>query len=165
MEELRAPLGVCSGSFDRAVAQPEGPDQETHMQFSDVTPNLIVADLHRSLRFYREVLGFVTIATVPDEPPFVFAWVQRGNVSVFLNAQAGVAEDLPALASRPIGGTNTLFMVIEAESVETGVDALFAELDGKVTVVMPLKTQFYGMREFGIEDPDGYVILFAQRVA
>lgn len=41
------------------------------MQFADVTPNLIVSDLDRSL---------------------------------------------PALASRPIGGTNTLFMVIEAES-------------------------------------------------
>lgn len=29
---------------------------------------------------------------------------------------------------------------------------------------MPLKDQFYGMREFGVEDPDGYVIFFAQRV-
>jgi hypothetical protein len=29
---------------------------------------------------------------------------------------------------------------------------------------MPLVTQFYGMREFAIEDPDGYVITFAQRV-
>ena len=26
---------------------------------------------------------------------------------------------------------------------------------------MPLVTQFYGMREFAIEDPDGYVITFA----
>jgi hypothetical protein len=31
--------------------------------------------------------------------------------------------------------------------------------------VLPLKTQFYGMREFGIEDPDGYVIYAAQRVS
>ena len=30
---------------------------------------------------------------------------------------------------------------------------------------MPLKDQFYGMREFGIVDPDGYVIFFAQRIA
>lgn len=135
------------------------------MQFSDVTPNLIVADLDRSLRFYRDILGFATIATVPDDAPYVFAWVQRGNVSVFLNAREGVAEDLPALAARPIGGTNTLFVVIEAESAQEGVDALHAELRGKVAVVMPLKTQFYGMREFGVEDPDGYVILFAQRVA
>jgi uncharacterized glyoxalase superfamily protein PhnB len=29
---------------------------------------------------------------------------------------------------------------------------------------MPLKTQFYGMREFAVEDPDGYVIICAQQV-
>jgi uncharacterized glyoxalase superfamily protein PhnB len=29
---------------------------------------------------------------------------------------------------------------------------------------MPLKTQFYGMREFAVEDPDGHIITFAQRV-
>ena len=28
---------------------------------------------------------------------------------------------------------------------------------------MPIVTQFYGMREFAIEDPDGYVITFAER--
>jgi hypothetical protein len=29
---------------------------------------------------------------------------------------------------------------------------------------MPLVTQFYGMREFAILDPDGYVITFAERM-
>ena len=29
---------------------------------------------------------------------------------------------------------------------------------------MPIVTQFYGMREFAIEDPDGYIITFAERV-
>ncbi len=133
------------------------------MQFADVTPNLIVSDIDRSLRFYRDVLGFSVVTTVPDAAPFVFVWLQRGTISVFLNARQGVSDDLPALAGRPIGGTNTLFMVIEAETTDAGVDALFAEIAGKANVVMPLKTQFYGMREFGVEDPDGYVILFAQR--
>ena len=133
------------------------------MMFSDVTPNLIVADIDRSLRFYRDVLGFSIVTTVPEAAPFVFVWLQRDGISVFLNAREGVGEDLPELAARPLGGTNTLFMVLEADSIEAGVDALFAEVSGKATVVMPLKTQFYGMREFGIEDPDGYVILFAQR--
>jgi uncharacterized glyoxalase superfamily protein PhnB len=32
-------------------------------------------------------------------------------------------------------------------------------------VVMPIKTQFYGMREFAIEDPDGWVLTLAERVA
>ena len=133
------------------------------MKFSDVTPNLIVSDIDRSLRFYRDVLGFAVVTTVPDAAPFVFVWLQRDGISVFLNAPEGVGEDLPNLAARPLGGTNTLFMVLEADSVESGVDALFAEVSGEAPVVMPLKTQFYGMREFGIEDPDGYVILFAQR--
>ena len=29
---------------------------------------------------------------------------------------------------------------------------------------MPFETKFYGMREFAIADPDGYVITFAERV-
>lgn len=133
------------------------------MKFSDVTPNLIVSDIDRSVRFYRDVLGFAVVTTVPESAPFVFVWLERDGIKVFLNARQGVGEDLPALATRPLGGTNTMFMVVDADTVESGVDALFAEVSGKATVVMPLKTQFYGMREFGIEDPDGYVILFAQR--
>ena len=56
-------------------------------------------------------------------------------------------------------------MVVEAETAAAGVDALYAIVKVKAAVVMPIKTQFYGMREFGIEDPDGYVIYVAQRVA
>ena len=134
------------------------------MKLQDVTPNLIVADIDRSRAFYRDVLGFSIVTTVPDAAPFVFVWLQRDNVHVFLNARAGAAEDLPAFAARPIGGTNSLYMLVEADSVDDGIDALFREVEGRARVVMPLKTQFYGLREFGIEDPDGYLVLFAQRI-
>lgn len=134
------------------------------MKLQDVTPNLVVADIERSSVFYRDVLGFSVVTTVPDAPPFVFVWVKRDDVNVFLNAQSGLGEDLPELARRAIGGTNTLFMTIEAESAAAGIDALFGTTEGRAKVVMPLKNQFYGMREFGIEDPDGYVIVFAQRI-
>lgn len=135
------------------------------MKLQDVTPNLIVTDIDKSTAFYRDVLGFKVVTTVPDAAPFAFVWLQRDDVSVFLNAQSSLMEeDVPALAGRPIGGTNTLFMSVEAESVENGIDGLFRSLEGRAKVAMPLKTQFYGMREFGIEDPDGYVIFFAQRI-
>jgi len=52
-------------------------------------------------------------------------------------------------------------MYIEVE----GVDALHDRLKANVPIVMPIATQFYGMREFAIQDPDGYVITFAQRVS
>jgi uncharacterized glyoxalase superfamily protein PhnB len=135
------------------------------MKFNDVTPNLIVGDMARSQAFYRDVLGFSTVATVPDAAPFVFAWMQRDTVSVFLNSVGSVADEQPELAARPIGGTATLFITIEADTPEAGVDALFASVQSSARVIMPLKTQFYGMREFGIVDPDGYIIYVAQRVA
>ena len=50
-------------------------------------------------------------------------------------------------------------MFIEVE----GLDALCTRLQPLVTVVMPLVTQWYGMKEFGIVDPDGYGITFAER--
>jgi uncharacterized glyoxalase superfamily protein PhnB len=30
---------------------------------------------------------------------------------------------------------------------------------------MPMRTTFYGMREFAVTDPDGYILTFAERVA
>ena len=134
------------------------------MTFTDVTPNLVVADIDRSIAFYRDVLGFAVVASVPDAAPFVFAWMQRNGVGVFLNTVGSVSEH-PWLASRALGGTNTMYFAMEADSAEHGVDALFESLRGKAKVLMPLTTQFYGMREFGIEDPDGYIIFVGQRVA
>ena len=106
------------------------------MKFANVTPNLIIADIDRSIAFYRDVLGFSIQATVPEQPPFVFAWMQRDGISVFLNTLGSVKEDQPGLAARPIGGTNTMYMAIEADSAEIGIDALFAAISPLARVTM-----------------------------
>jgi catechol 2,3-dioxygenase-like lactoylglutathione lyase family enzyme len=128
-------------------------------RFTSVTPNLIVRDIAASTAFYRDVLGFSVKQTVPDAAPFVFVWLERDGVPVFLNDPAAVAEDYANAAQLRPGGTATLFFVI------TGVDAYHDAVAPKTNVVMPLKTQFYGMREFAITDPDGHIITFAERVA
>jgi uncharacterized glyoxalase superfamily protein PhnB len=135
------------------------------MQLSDVTPNLIVSDIDRSTTFYRDTLGFAVVTTVPEQPPFAFVWLQRDTVHVFLNSRESANHELPAWGGRPIGGTNSLYILIQSETTDAGVDALFNSIVGKARVVMELKDQFYGIREFGIEDPDGYVIFFAQRTS
>jgi len=134
------------------------------MKFSDVTPNLVVADVARSLAFYRDVLGFSLVTTVPDAAPFAFAWMQRDGVSVFLNSLESVRAEHAELAARPIGGTASLFIVLQADTIAAGVDAMLAGIAGRARVLMELKNQFYGMREFAIEDPDGYLIIFAQEL-
>jgi lactoylglutathione lyase len=126
--------------------------------FTSVTPNLLVQDIVRSTAFYRDVLGFSIKQTVPDEAPFVFVWLERDGVPVFLNDSKAIEHDFPAVSRRPPGGTGTLFFVIN------GVDAFYAQVHDRANVVMPIKTQFYGMREFAIEDPDGHILTFAERV-
>ena len=126
--------------------------------FTSVTPNLLVRDIERSTTFYRDVLGFTVKQTVPDAPPFVFVWLERDGVPVFLNDQKAIEHDFPDAAARPAGGTATLFFVI------SGVDALHDVVSKRAPIIMPLKTQFYGMREFAVEDPDGHILTFAERV-
>jgi uncharacterized glyoxalase superfamily protein PhnB len=128
-------------------------------QFKKLTPNLLVASVERSLAFYVETLGFARGMTVPDASPFVFAAVTSGDVEIFFNDAAAAVKEYPAFAGKPIGATGTMFIELE------GVDALHERIKSSVTITMPLVTQFYGMREFAILDPDGYVITFAERVA
>jgi lactoylglutathione lyase len=127
-------------------------------QFKKLTPNLLVANVERSLAFYVDMLGFVRGMTVPDASPFVFASVTSGAVEIFFNDVATAVKEYSAFAGQPIGATGTMYIEVE------GVDALHDRLKANVPIAMPILTQFYGMREFAIQDPDGYVITFAERV-
>ena len=83
--------------------------------------------------------------------------VKRGGVQIFLNDIAAVRKDFPALADRARGGGNTMYIKM------TGVEAYHRQIEKKVKIVVPFVRQPYGMTEFGIEDPDGYVIFFAEQ--
>jgi uncharacterized glyoxalase superfamily protein PhnB len=129
------------------------------MKFTKLTPNLVVRDVQAAIDFYQSVLGFKSAFTVPDVPPYVFASVTSAGVEIFFNDQKAVAQDYPPLAQDPIGGTMTLFL--ECEGIE---EILRAVEKAGVRIVMPLKTQFYGMREFAFVDPQGWTVTMAERV-
>jgi len=126
-------------------------------ELKKLTPNLIVSDVRRSLEFYRDVLGFSVAVTVPEAEPFVFAIVQSGPVEIFLNAPEPAIVEYPAFKGRPIGGTLTLFVEV------ANIALAHATLQDRVRIVMPLEHKWYGSTEFAFEDPDGYVITFAER--
>jgi len=126
---------------------------------SKLTPNLVVADVARSVAFYRDVLGFALGHSVPDVPPYVFASVESGPVEVFLNSMESASAEYPPIGQRAIGGTLTLFLET------TGISDVYAALHDRVTVVMPLEKKWYGVTEFAIVDPDGWIITFAERTA
>ena len=126
-------------------------------QIQKLTPNLLVVDVARSVAYYTEVLGFTRAMTVPEEAPFVFAAVTAGGVEIFFNDAAHAVKEYPPLADRAIGLSGTMFIEVK------GLDEFYAQLQGRVSIVIPLATQWYGMKEFAIADPDGYLITFAER--
>ena len=127
--------------------------------FLRLTPNLVVRDVEQSLRFYCDVLDFELDKHIPEQPPFVFASVRGGGVEIFLNEFKASIAEYPAFGKIPIGGTLTLYVAMQ------GVDEMYAKVcsDGS-KIVMPIETKFYGVREFAVADPDGYVITLAERV-
>ena len=133
-------------------------------RFSKLTPNLLVASVERSLAFYIDVLGFERGMTVPEQSPFVFASVTSGPVEIFLNDAATAVKEYPGFGGKPLGATGTMFIEMDGSGSPGEIDALHDRIKDRVTITMPLVTQFYGMREFGFQDPDGYVITIAQRV-
>jgi lactoylglutathione lyase len=134
--------------------------EEEEMKFKKLTPNLVVRNVEASLNFYRTVLGFQTGFTVPDAPPYVFGSVTSDAVEIFFNDQHAVAEEYPALGTKPVGGSLTLFIEVE------GIEEIFEKVQQHgAKITMPMKDQFYGMREFAFEDPEGWVVTIAQRIS
>jgi len=133
--------------------------KEKPMKFSKITPNLVVADMEKSLKFYRDVLGFSVSQTVPDKAPFIFAWMKRNDAELFLNVNMPPQPGEPGLyAGKPIGGgTLSLYLVME------GIDELYATVQQQqIPIVIAMHKQFYGMKEFAVHDPDGYLLIFAE---
>ena len=116
-------------------------------------------DLNNLLPFYRDVLGFSVSQTVPDKAPFIFAWMKRNDAELFLNQNMSPQAGEPDLyAGKSIGGgTLSLYLVME------GIDELYASVQQqKIPIVIAMHKQFYGMKEFAVHDPDGYLLIFAQ---
>ncbi len=127
------------------------------MKIESLTPNVVVRDVHKSLDFYTHVLGFKLDLHVPEQPPYVFASVVAGNAVIFLNDQKTVGE-LPQEPGKA-GMTLSLYMKVQ------GIDEWFQKVERSgAKIVMPMTAQFYGMKEFAFEDPDGWVLMFAEPV-
>ena len=112
--------------------------------FQRAMPVLEVADMARSLAFYKVKLGF-DAATWGE--PASFAIVQRGAVSLALNVVA-----VPAVSRK----TWAAYIYVR------DADAVHAELSALgVSIPHPPETKPYNCREFLVDDPDGHMLAIA----
>ena len=116
-----------------------------------VLPCLLVADMRRSLDFYREVLGFTQTGYYPIESEPVRTEVRRDGVAIILYTESIHGTDQqPAF-------TGAIYIFPER------IEQLANELRGRVPFAWGPEDTDFGMREFAIRDPDGYTLVFAER--
>ena len=132
-----------------AMAAPE-------VSFDSLSPNLIVADVNRSVKFYKDVLGFTQIASVPESGTYNWAMVVRGPVTMMFQTLASIKEDVPSLKLSEGHSAATFYIKVK------GLDELMKSITAKTRLSVELRTTFYNAREFAINDPDGNVLMFAE---
>ena len=120
--------------------------------FTGVSPVLLVADLDRSVEFFRARCGFR--CEVYGDPPN-FATATRDEATILL-ALCGEPERIVP-NWRIVDKTWNAFIRVD------DVEAVYAELQERgATIDYTLYDAPSGFREFGIQDPDGHDIAIGQ---
>jgi uncharacterized glyoxalase superfamily protein PhnB len=123
------------------------------MPITQAVPVLRVADVARSLAWYRDALGF-TGDPFPASPPHAFAILRHGSAELMLRCD----ESAVRTPSRPYDWD--VYLRLEG----TPFRELFARCSASGLVTRRLERMFYGLAEFEITDPDGYVLCLSQFV-
>ncbi len=116
-----------------------------------LVPALLVRDMAETLAFYRQ-LGFRVVGCHPDEVKPTWAEIQRDSVALQFHTEPSCGTPGTPVCS------GTFYFFPES------VSALAEELRGKVDFAWGPEVMDYGMREFGIQDPNGYYLAFAEPV-
>ena len=130
------------------------------IEVQGVAPLLQVFDMPRSIRFYRDLLGFEVAGrakAMSDDPDDVnWAMLQLSNATIMLNT-AYDPDDVPAEPDpgRWSGHDDTCLFFGCPD-----VDAAFEHLISKGLDVNPPKVAWYGMKQLYLKDPDGFGICF-----
>jgi catechol 2,3-dioxygenase-like lactoylglutathione lyase family enzyme len=128
-----------------------------------LVPELYCSDFERSLRFYVERLGFRVLY---DRPAEKFAYLDREGAELMIEQPLG-RRWLTGELAQPFGrGIN---LQIQASDIDALHDKCRAE---HVPVFLAPEEKSYRRgdmllrcRQFLVQDPDGYLLRFQQRLA
>ncbi|AGY56671.1 bleomycin resistance protein [Gloeobacter kilaueensis] len=126
--------------------------------FKSLTPNLGVDNVSTALDFYETVLGFQRVMVLPEQAPFDWGMVKLGDIQIMFQERANLGDELSIFKDRAPGGVLTFYLEVE------DIEALHQKIHPQVSVLKAPHDTFYGMREFTIKDPNGYVLTFGQPI-
>ena len=122
------------------------------LRLRSVHPGFTVNDIHRSVKWYTEVLGFVLKEPWMMDGKMTGAEVRAGTTSLYLGQ-----DDFKKGRDRVKGVGVRLYC-----NTAQDLDQLARDIKARGgTLDHDPQTQPWGTRDFGITDPDGYKITIA----
>lgn len=146
---------------------------------NSLIPNLMVNDVNKTAFFYQDILGFKLVVAVADfkaemQDSNIVMELKQGqsldwanmkidpedpsSAEFMFQSRNSLEADVPALTGVGIGASQTLYMRTK------DADAQFKSLKDKVDVIQEPITRSYGMREWYMKDPNGYILCFGQEM-
>jgi uncharacterized glyoxalase superfamily protein PhnB len=119
-----------------------------------ITANLFVDSIENSLEFWVGRMGFEQTVGVPEGDRLGFVILVRDGAELMMQTLESLRKDAPEFAPSAVGVGSGLF--IEVSDFEDVLKRL-----EEYPVAMAERTTFYGMREIGVRDPAGHIVIFA----
>ena len=124
------------------------------MNVQRITAMLFAGQIEPCIEFWTGRLGFEKTVAVPEGDHLGFVMLNRGSCELMYMTWSSLEKDIPA-AARPARGPSYLY--VEVDDIEATLEAMQG-----VAIVQPMRTTFYGAKEFGVQDPAGHFVVFAQ---
>ena len=123
-----------------------------------ITSILFAEEIEPCIQFWTERLGFQKTVEVPEGEKIGFVMLEKNGIELMYQSFASVEKESAATAAAVRKGPSFLY-------IEVGdLNAALAATKG-AEMVMPVRTTFYQAKEFGIQDPVGHYLIFAQQGA
>jgi uncharacterized glyoxalase superfamily protein PhnB len=119
-----------------------------------ISPTLAVRNMKQTIQFYRASLGFKIGMAFPDADNPEYADLSKDEMVIMFIP----AENVGIGSKQKLGIGVNLYMQIDGD-----IDEYYSELKNKgVKVVADIKDEPYGIRDFTVEDINGYKLTFNQ---
>jgi catechol 2,3-dioxygenase-like lactoylglutathione lyase family enzyme len=133
---------------------------EPDFAWARLVPELLVADIVKSLRFWRDLCGFTVLFDRSEEG---FAFLDLGGAQIMLDEIGQTRDWMTGPMEIPFGrGINLQVNVRAIEPILTALARadwpLFMEPEQKWYRTGAVET---GVHQFLVQDPDGYLIRFS----
>ena len=120
-------------------------------------PMVYTTDIEKSIKFYRDVLGFEIEEFYPNNESPTWVCFRIGN------DRFGIGKTFSdinhKLHPRGVDGSGVQFYIRVDD-----VDRLYNELKSELEIIDDIGNKSWGDREFTFKDPNGYLISFFSKI-